>query len=188
MQPHHVAHARGGGWRCVRKDLLHNPAGNAALLRDLRPLRSIVIVVPRLHLRCCKEVEGGESGCNVVRRDRIRVCLGGRIIWCPFNETDVAAKLLVELAECSEARTCPSVGLGEVVLRREPEVSIGQCSEPGNEFGGCRIEASFARLDEGGDAETPQVMRKLKHALAPLPHSWRPRGEGPGSAYAQNGL
>jgi hypothetical protein len=57
MQPHHVAHARGGGWRCVRKDLLHNPAGNAALLRDLRPLQSIVIVVPRLHLRCCKEVE-----------------------------------------------------------------------------------------------------------------------------------
>ena len=44
-QLHHVAHARGGGWRCVRKDLLHNPAGNAALLRDLRPLPSIVIVV-----------------------------------------------------------------------------------------------------------------------------------------------
>ena len=72
MQPRQVAHARGGGWRCVRKDLLHNPAGNAALLRDLRTLQSIVIVVPRLHLRCYKEVEGGESGDNVVRRDLIR--------------------------------------------------------------------------------------------------------------------
>ena len=66
MQLHHVAHARGGRWRVVRKDLLHNPAGNAALLRDLGLLRSIVIVIPRLRLQCCKEVEGGESGCNVI--------------------------------------------------------------------------------------------------------------------------
>jgi hypothetical protein len=68
---------------------------------------------------------GGGSWCNVVRRDRIRVVLGGRVIWRPFNEAEVAAKLLVELAERSEARTRPSVRLGEVVLRREPEVSIG---------------------------------------------------------------
>jgi hypothetical protein len=113
VQLHHVAHAQGGRWRIFRKDLLHNPAGNAALLRDLGLLRSIVIVIPRLRLQCCKEVEGGESGCNVVRRDRIRVCLGGRVSWCPFNEAEVAAKLLVELAERSEARTCPSVWLGE---------------------------------------------------------------------------
>ena len=75
VQLQHVARARGGRWRVVRKDLLHNPAGNAALLRDFGLLRSIVIVIPRLRLQCCKEVEGGESGCNVVRRDRIRVCL-----------------------------------------------------------------------------------------------------------------
>ena len=188
MQPHHVAHARGGGWRCVRKDLLHNPTGNAALLKDLRPLRSIVIIFPRLHLQCCKEIKGGESGCNLIRRDLIRVFLGRRVSWCPFSEAEFAAKLLVELTKRSEARTRPGVGLCEVVLRRELEVSIRQCSKLGNEFCGCRIETSFARLDEGGDAETPQVIRELKHTLAPLPHSWLPRGEGPGSAYSQNGL
>ena len=75
MQLQHVARARDGRWRVVRKDLLNNPAGNAALRRDLGLLRSIVIVIPRLRLQGCKEVEGGESGCNVVRRDRIRVCL-----------------------------------------------------------------------------------------------------------------
>ena len=113
MQLEHVVRARSGGLRCIRKDLLHNPTGDAALLRDLRPLRSIVSIFPRWHLQRGKEVEGGESGCNVVRRDRIRVCLGGRVSWCPFNEAEVAAKLLVELAERSEARTCPSVWLGE---------------------------------------------------------------------------
>ena len=107
------------------KTLLHNPAGDATLLRDLGLLWRIVIVVPRLRLQCCKEVEGGERWCNVVRRDRIRVVLGGRVIWRPFNEAEVAAKLLVELAERGEARTRPSVWLSEIMLRGEPEVSIG---------------------------------------------------------------
>ena len=111
MQPHHVAHARGGGWRYVRKDLLHNPAGNAALLRDLRPLRSIVIVVPRLHLQCCKEVEGGESGCNVIRR-------AGALSWCPFSEAEFAAKLLVELTKRSEALTTRFRGAQQVQVPR----------------------------------------------------------------------
>ena len=48
--------------------------------------------------------------------------------------------------------------------------------------------ASCSRLDEGDDAETPQMIRELKHTLAPLPHNWLPRGEGPGSAHSQNGL
>ena len=59
-----------------------------------------------------------------IRRDLIRVFLGRRVSWCPFSEAEFAAKLLVELTKRSEARTRPSVGLCEVVLRREPEVSI----------------------------------------------------------------
>ena len=125
MQLHHVAQARDGGLRCVRKDLLHNPSGNAALLRALRPLRSIVITFPRLHLQCCKDVEGGESGCNVIRRDLSRVFLGKRVSrQCPFSEAEFAAKLLVELTKRSKARTLPSVRLREIVLRRETEIII----------------------------------------------------------------
>jgi hypothetical protein len=48
--------------------------------------------------------------------------------------------------------------------------------------------ASCSRLDEGDDAETPQMIRELKHTLAPLPYVWRPRGESACSANSQNGL
>ena len=74
----------------------------------------------------CKEVEGGERWSNV-DRDRVLV-VDERVLWRPFGEAEVIAKLPVELAEGGEARTCPSVWLGEIVLRREPEVSIGYFS------------------------------------------------------------
>jgi hypothetical protein len=114
----------------VCKDLLHNPAGDATLLRDLGLLWRIVIIVPRLRLQCCKEVEGGERWSNVDRRDRVRVILDEHVIWRPFNEAEVAAKLPVELAEGGKALTHPSIWLGEIVLRGEPEVSVGQGGEP----------------------------------------------------------
>ena len=108
-----MSHARIRRLKIVRKDLLHNPAGDATLLRDLGLLWRIVIIVPRLRLQCCKEVEGGERWSNVNRRGRVRIILDEHVIWRPFNEAEVAAKLLVELAERGEARTRPSVWLGE---------------------------------------------------------------------------
>jgi hypothetical protein len=107
----------------MQGDLLHDPTGDAALLRDLRPLQSIVFIFPRLHLQRCKEVEGGKIGGNVTRRDLSQDFLGRRVSrWGPFSEFELAAKLLVELTKRSETRTLPSVGLCEIVLRREPEV------------------------------------------------------------------
>ena len=106
----------------VCEDLLHDPAGDAALLRDLGLLWRIVIVVPRLRLQCCKEVEGGERWSNVDGRGRIRVILYEHVIRRPFNKAEVSAKLLVELAESGKALTRPSIWLGEIMLRGEPEV------------------------------------------------------------------
>ena len=71
----------------------------------------------------CKEVEGGKSGGNVTRGDPSQDFLGRRVSrWGPFSEFELAAKLLVELTKRSETRTLPSVGLCEILLRREPEV------------------------------------------------------------------
>ena len=99
----------------MQGDLLHDPTGDAALLRDLRPLQSIVFIFPRLHLQRCKEVEGGKSGGNVSRGDLSRDCIRGISRRSPFSEFELAAKLSVELTKSSEARTLPSVGLCEIV-------------------------------------------------------------------------
>ena len=117
VQLYHLSHARIRRRKIGRKDLLHNPASDATLLRDLGLLWRIVIIVPRLRLQCCKEVEGGERWSNVDRRDRVRVILDGHVIWRPFNEAEVAAKLLVELAEGGKTLTHPSIWLEEIVLR-----------------------------------------------------------------------
>ena len=114
--------------KIVCKNLLHNPAGDATLLRDLGLLWRIAIIVPRLRLQCCKEVEGGERWSNV-DRDRVLV-VDEHVIWRPFGEAEVSAKLPVELAEGGKALTHPSIWLGEIVLRGEPEVSVGQGGEP----------------------------------------------------------
>ena len=117
--------------RCIRKDLLHNPTGDAALLRDLRPLRSIVSIFPRWHLQRGKEVEGGENRGNVARGDLSQVFIGRSISrGSPFREFELAAKLLVELTKSSEARTRPCVGPCEIMLGRKLEVRIGQSSNP----------------------------------------------------------
>ena len=101
--------------RCIRKDLLHNPTGDAALLRDLRPLRSIVSIFPRWHLQRGKEVEGGENRGNVARGDLSQVFIGRSISrGSPFREFELAAKLLVELTKSSETMTLPGVGLIEI--------------------------------------------------------------------------
>ena len=128
VQLYHLSHARIRRRRIGQKDLLHNPASDATLLRDLGLLWRIVIIVPRLRLQCCKEVEGGERWSNV-DRDRVLI-VDEHVLWRPFGEAEVVAKLPVELAEGGEARTHPSSWLGEIVLRGEPEVRIVQGGEP----------------------------------------------------------
>ena len=62
VQLSRLGHARIGRLKIGRDELLHNPASDATLRRDLGLLWRIVIVVPRLRLQCCKEVEGGRDG------------------------------------------------------------------------------------------------------------------------------
>ena len=113
-------------------------------------------VFPRLRLQCCKEVEWGKR--RSLREVRRRIDLVR--LW-PLDEVKFFAEVLMKITQCNQAISCPFLRPLKVMLGRKPPVTRGQGSKPCKEVCCGRVESSFARLDQGGDAESPQVGGQL---------------------------